>query len=170
MANLPESSSWNAGVYQIETTDDVIGGVNGVANAQAKALANRTLYLKNWLETGSTLLNRILAIDGYGSGIDADKVRGLPADFSALLAATGYQKFPSGLVMQWGSADTLGATYKTVTFPVTFPTACVLAVPVDAENVSANVRVGAYSSITAAHVLFTFSGTASTFSWIAIGY
>lgn len=170
MANLPESSNWDAGIYQIETTDRVVGGVNGISNAQAKALANRTLYLKNWLETGNTLLSRILAIDGVGSGIDADKVRGLPADFSALLAATGYQKLPSGLIMQWGSADTLGATYKTVTFPIAFPTACVLAVPVDAENVSANVKVGAYSSITTAQVLFTFSGIASAFSWIAIGY
>lgn len=49
MANLPESSTWDAGVYQIETSDPVLGGVSGPANAGAKNLANRTLWLKNRL-------------------------------------------------------------------------------------------------------------------------
>lgn len=46
MANLPESATWEAGVYQLETTDPVVGGVSGVSNTQAKQLANRTTYLK----------------------------------------------------------------------------------------------------------------------------
>lgn len=45
MANVPESSAFDAGIYQIETADPVLGGVNGIANAQAKGLANRTKYL-----------------------------------------------------------------------------------------------------------------------------
>lgn len=47
MANVTESAVWESGVYQIETTDPVLGGANGIANAQAKQLANRTLYLKS---------------------------------------------------------------------------------------------------------------------------
>lgn len=47
MANVTENgSAWEAGVYQIETTDPVLGGANGIANVQAKQLANRTAYLK----------------------------------------------------------------------------------------------------------------------------
>lgn len=46
MANLPENSVWEAGVYQLETTDPVIGGPEGVDNKQGKQLANRTVYLK----------------------------------------------------------------------------------------------------------------------------
>lgn len=46
MANVTESSIWESGVYQIETTDPVLGGANGIANVQAKQLANRTKYLK----------------------------------------------------------------------------------------------------------------------------
>ncbi|MBL4774489.1 MAG: hypothetical protein JKY87_00310 [Mariprofundus sp.] len=47
MRNLPEDSSiFDAGIYQIETNDPVIGGVDGISNKQAKALANRTAYLK----------------------------------------------------------------------------------------------------------------------------
>lgn len=79
MANLPESSSWDAGVYQIETTDAVVGGVNGISNAQAKSLANRTKWLRDWLESSGNFLARILAVDGAGSGIDADLLDGYHA-------------------------------------------------------------------------------------------
>lgn len=45
MANLVPVSSFDD-VYQIETTDVVLGGPGEIANSQAQALANRTLYLK----------------------------------------------------------------------------------------------------------------------------
>lgn len=50
MANLPETDNFDAGVYQIETTDAVIGGVGGKSNAGAINLANRTNYLKKRIE------------------------------------------------------------------------------------------------------------------------
>lgn len=46
MANLQEKPQWVAGVYQIEKTDLVDGGPDGVSNTQAKQLANRTAWLK----------------------------------------------------------------------------------------------------------------------------
>lgn len=46
MANLTETTTWENGIYQIETTDPVLGGANGIANIQAKQLANRTKWLK----------------------------------------------------------------------------------------------------------------------------
>lgn len=54
MANLPESSTFDAGVYQIETTDPVIGGPNGITNAPLKNLANRTKYLKDHVDALET--------------------------------------------------------------------------------------------------------------------
>jgi hypothetical protein len=45
MANLQETSTWETGIYQLETTDPVEAGENGIDNLQAKQLANRTLYL-----------------------------------------------------------------------------------------------------------------------------
>ena len=45
-SNVPESATWEAGVYQIATTDPVLGGPNGIANIQARQLANRTTWLK----------------------------------------------------------------------------------------------------------------------------
>ncbi|WP_060825912.1 gp53-like domain-containing protein [Sulfurospirillum cavolei] len=49
MATLTETTEYAEGVYQIETTDPVIGGADGISNVQAKQLANRTNFLKNLL-------------------------------------------------------------------------------------------------------------------------
>lgn len=46
MADLPETESYDEGVYQLELTDSVVGGVNGKANASARNLSNRTKWLK----------------------------------------------------------------------------------------------------------------------------
>ena len=47
MANLTETSRWEAGIYQFETSDPVMGGPNGIDNRPTSELANRTLWLKN---------------------------------------------------------------------------------------------------------------------------
>lgn len=51
MANLPENSTFDTGVYQLETTDPVLGGADGVSNQQAKQLANRTRWLKDQVDS-----------------------------------------------------------------------------------------------------------------------
>jgi len=45
VADLVEEEKWEPGVYQLEETDPVVGGENGVDNLQAKQLGNRTQYL-----------------------------------------------------------------------------------------------------------------------------
>lgn len=50
MANLPEDPTYDAGVYQIETTDAVLGGPSGPTNLPLKNLANRTAYLKEHVD------------------------------------------------------------------------------------------------------------------------
>ena len=58
---------------------------------------------------------------------NADLVRGLPADFTSSKATNGYQKLPSGLIIQWGyvSGNSGSATNVqwNITFPITFPNA-----------------------------------------------
>lgn len=51
MANLHEDAIWEEGVYQLETTDVVLGGPDGISNKQAQQLANRTAYLHSLLGT-----------------------------------------------------------------------------------------------------------------------
>ncbi|QAY92568.1 hypothetical protein [Pseudomonas sp. ACM7] len=57
MADLPEIAEWTTGIYQLETSDPVLGGPEGIDNLQGKQLANRTAYLKQHigaLESGDT--------------------------------------------------------------------------------------------------------------------
>lgn len=49
-------------VYQIKTNDYIIGGANGIANLQARALVGRTNYLKRLLENLSEKVDAIDAL------------------------------------------------------------------------------------------------------------
>ena len=49
MANLTEEATYEAGIYQIETSDVVLGGPEGLTNVPLKQLANRTAWLKEAL-------------------------------------------------------------------------------------------------------------------------
>jgi len=79
MANVTESQEWEEGVYQIETTDAILGGAGGTANVQAKQLANRTKYLKARADqvdaaTGGSgsLAARLNAIDEQAQALGID--------------------------------------------------------------------------------------------------
>ncbi|UTH76114.1 hypothetical protein [Chromobacterium sp. IIBBL 290-4] len=50
MAFLKETNNWEAGIYQLETTDPVLAGPDGIDNLQGKQLANRTVYLKDQID------------------------------------------------------------------------------------------------------------------------
>ena len=47
MGNIAEQALWELGIRQLEETDDVVAGPDGVSNTQAKQLANRTTWLKS---------------------------------------------------------------------------------------------------------------------------
>lgn len=51
MATIEEVVKWEAAIYQIETSDPVIGGADGVANRAIRQLSNRTQYLKSVQDT-----------------------------------------------------------------------------------------------------------------------
>ena len=51
MANLPEEAAWRSGIYQIEMTDPVVGGPDGISNIQARQLGDRTAHLKQELDS-----------------------------------------------------------------------------------------------------------------------
>ncbi len=70
MAFLSELEQWESGVYQLETTDPVQGGPDGIDNRPHTALANRTLWLKTQVES---LAAQIIA------GVDASTLQGKSA-------------------------------------------------------------------------------------------
>ena len=66
MSNVPESSEWIEGIYQLEQSDPVLGGPGGIANRQAEQLASRTHFLKESIEqSGATLQEHIEALDPH---------------------------------------------------------------------------------------------------------
>lgn len=74
MTNLPEVADWAAGIYQIEMTDPVLGGPPnietgaGIANVQAKQLAERTAWLKEQIATAvATVITTGTGLNGGGS-------------------------------------------------------------------------------------------------------
>ncbi|HBY2537427.1 TPA: hypothetical protein MIS65_28365, partial [Klebsiella pneumoniae] len=83
---INEISQWEEEIYLLRRNDRVLGGVNGVANTQARQLANRTQYLKALAEQ-------------QGENIDGaiDTLRGdlkSPAGWGDTVSA-GYQSMES---------------------------------------------------------------------------
>lgn len=102
MANLPETPQWEEGVYQIEVSDPVLGGPDGISNRQAKQLASRTSYLKQQVEKGDKgLADHIAAPDPHTQYAPkkSPALTGTPTaptavktDNSTKLATTGHVK------------------------------------------------------------------------------
>lgn len=88
------------------------------------------------------------------------------ANPASLLAANGYVKLPSGVILQWGSAS---GTSPVVTFPIAFPTAlgAAFSMPTNASTSAPTPYISAKSTT---GFTVTFVGTSSTWNWFAIGY
>lgn len=94
--------------------------------------------------------------------------------FLSVTGAAGYQKLPSGLIIQWGSATAgLGATGNTgnaINFSVPFPNICHQVV-VSYDNGGGKVIAGAAGSFTKTNFLMRCDATSGVyvFRWFAIG-
>ena len=99
---------------------------------------------------GNPTLTPILASQAEAeAGTDADKLmtplrvaQEIAAKTTSSIATNGWQKLPSGLIMQWavGVLDTSGEPTQTITFPMAFPTACL--------NVQVTAKISAASTST----------------------
>lgn len=91
MADIEVLEQWDEGVYQLETTDPVQGGADGVDNKPHKNLANRTLWLKNnKADKNGNLANKFAVADGTGA---KDAVNKSQLDTKAALAGLSTQPF-----------------------------------------------------------------------------
>jgi len=149
-------------------------------NGSAYVMPGQELYVNNSLAWTA-------GNDGSGSGSDADMLDGLHASAFAILAnftgtnqaltASGFQKLPGGLIVQWGQAshtDNTGS--QLVTFPMAFPNGGFVGL---ASNVAAAAPSAfhATGNMTASNMR-VYSSTASgspaasgtAFTYFAIGY
>ena len=144
----------------------VVGGAHSalqggeiIANGRAMVIWNATLSSWVLIEcTGGALQ--------AAAGAQSNQAVNL-GQFLASLSGSGYQKLPSGLIIQWGTgvAASAGAAF---TFPLTFPTACY------SFSVSNNGGTSGYNWLTTSLPSTTGgtmqSSTASnSYSYIAIG-
>ena len=81
---------------------------------------NYTITCKTSAGTGVTV-SGVQDIVGDGTNIKSFAA----SNFANSLATNGYQKLPSGLIIQWGIAGIVGDDSQiTTTFPIAFPTSC----------------------------------------------
>ena len=94
---------------------------------------------------------------------------------TGLIAATGWQRLPSGLILQWGGQTSIPAnTTVTITLPVAFPNAVwrVFANRAAANSVgSANMGAsgGTVSATQISLSTATDAGSSQSYHWLAIG-
>lgn len=82
------------------------------------------------------------------------------------LGASGYQKLPGGLILQWGSVFLAGSGSSVITYPVAFTTATYTITSVGSANAT-----GGYIDVPTAtgFTLSNGSNSAQTVYWMAIG-
>ena len=94
-----------------------------IAEKEVKALLDTTDFQATETTNG---VSKIATQSEVNAGLEDTKIvtsKKLKALFTAGASKTqyGYQKFPSGVIMQWGMS---GENVTNVTFPIAFPTAC----------------------------------------------
>lgn len=120
------------------STDIVIDDGSGSSNTIqfSASMFETAITPTTEITNGRNYLNHIVYADNDGGllyveelpktqYIDSLNVGRYNINFSNSLFTNGYQKLPSGLILQWGKngTGTIGAT--TGTFPIAFPTVCV---------------------------------------------
>lgn len=98
------------------------------------------------------------------------------SEFASILAGNGYQKLPSGLILQWGQSLSNGSGVAVVTFPIPFPTAALAIIPTQINSSNGTVTVTSpavsgcqlnYWQPAAGNIPAAAGVTAN---WLAIGY
>ena len=97
---------------------------------------------------------------------------------TAQLTENGYQKLPSGLIMQWGVSDRTTAFQEeeVVTFPLAFPTACLNVVGIPDRDSFNDGDLGLYiKEFTTTTATFIYDSDKKTYPdtairWQAYGY
>lgn len=114
----------------------------------------------------------VTAVNGSTGAITLSSL----TDFTRSLGANGYQKFPGGLLIQWGSVGTsiAGNSTGSVTFPLGFPvTVCSVITTIRGNNgVSGDQgTIDVYSEgVSGFSYKHTGDNSVSGMFWVAIGY
>jgi len=87
--------------------------------------------------------------------------------------STGYHKLPGGLILQWGTVTVNDGSSTAVSFPISFPSACVsvqLTVTSASPGNYGTAIAGAPTTSGFSARLYNGSGNAASMYWLAVGY
>lgn len=116
MANLPETSTWESGIYQIEETDVVRGGPvadGGISNKQSQQLGNRTKYLYDHLGIkGGIIVDTISANISIDSADLLDKHHVLSISLTGANVTINASGLPDGALLSFSAIS--NEDYKSV--------------------------------------------------------
>lgn len=90
------------------------------------------------------------------------------ATFGASLAVNGYQRLPSGVIIQWGIFD-ITTTPQAFTFPIAFPTACRAVLLTDVTTNTINKLASSVPTTTGGFIYAESAGAGAVFM-LAIGH
>ena len=133
-------------------------------------------------ETQAGLLEIATALEAQtftaNKAIDGAKLTDAFKGANSSLSTNGYQKLPSGLIIQWGQI-TGSYNANTFSFPLAFPTAClscgVMNVQAEISQAAEYVQVYDFTATTVKAVTYTNIAPGDvagnlTFGWLALGY
>lgn len=132
---------------------------------QSGAIEGKNILLKDANnQTVSTISLEALVPEGESQSESGDS------------KGSGYQKFASGIIFQWGRVTEYGDQYKRVEFPIPFPTTCISvhATPIVNNGITGELVVSAHvggMDNTGCSIGTTENGVVmGETSWLAIGY
>lgn len=132
---------------------------------QSGAIEGKNILLKDANnQTVSTISLEALVPEGESQSESGDS------------KGSGYQKFASGIIFQWGRVTEYGDQYKRIEFPIPFPTACISvhATPIVNNGIAGDLVVSAHvggMDSTGCSIGTTENGVVmGETSWLAIGY
>lgn len=153
-----------AGVVELATDGETINGTDSL-----RAVTPAALHAKTATAGRRGLVQ--LATDAETiAGTNATKAITPAAMLAAFVrehGETGYQKFPGGLIVQWGKAQIAPDGKTAIKLPVTFPNEALDALPISTDDVQVSYSL---HSLTKGAVSFKHNGNGGVFvKWLAVG-
>jgi len=121
--NLKVNNYGNETIAGVKTfSNNIIGNITG--NAAGNSGTTTKLYIP-------VTINGVL-FDGSANIMVEDSTKVALEAFTGAnvrLSINGYQKLPSGLIIQWGSTSSNGVGYSDFTYPIAFPNSVLTIIP-----------------------------------------
>jgi len=173
-AGKASSAQINKALRQSSSMSAMLGQFIGAAGLDALDNGNIATLLSSFTAALTTNLSLGTA-SKRNVGTGANQIPDMSL-FTSLQSSTGYQKLPSGLIIQWDSniaavQGSTGATGNLYNFPIPFPNICAQ-ILTSYDNGSVTIVAGAASASSPSQYRLRCSATSGSYNFriLAVGY